>query len=117
MVGVVNLHLFQSTLPLRGATQAGRAIRHAVEFQSTLPLRGATWSTGTSAYGMRDFNPHSPCGERPGSPYLAIVQSVFQSTLPLRGATTALKALNNAYAFQSTLPLRGATCQVRCRVK
>ena len=34
--------LFQSTLPLRGATPAGIFIMAPLEFQSTLPLRGAT---------------------------------------------------------------------------
>ena len=57
--------VFQSTLPLRGATRSMRYAAELVEFQSTLPLRGATycpaWPRG---YGS-DFNPHSPCGERP----------------------------------------------------
>ena len=34
--------LFQSTLPLRGATGLGGAFASPEQFQSTLPLRGAT---------------------------------------------------------------------------
>ena len=33
---------FQSTLPLRGATTADKAVADGNGFQSTLPLRGAT---------------------------------------------------------------------------
>ena len=57
--------LFQSTLPVRGATFAKYfwQIIH-LEFQSTLPVRGAT---------------------RPG--HLQLVSIGFQSTLPVRGAT------------------------------
>ena len=33
-------------------------------FQSTLPLRGATSQTPSAPTKPRDFNPHSPCGER-----------------------------------------------------
>ena len=69
---------FQSTLPLRGATQA--------QFH-TLPLRGATMEKYYNITGNGNFNPRSPYGERqlhlPGGFGLA----GFQSTLPLRGAT------------------------------
>ena len=34
-------------------------------FQSTLPLRGATPRHDTARIAYKDFNPHSPCGERP----------------------------------------------------
>ena len=55
---------FQSTLPMRGATNAYFLSRQYTEFQSTLPMRGAThWENmDTAAAG-------------------------FQSTLPMRGAT------------------------------
>ena len=56
--------IFQSTLPVRGATTAYSLVCTAKEFQSTLPVRGAT----TLAQAL---------------PYLR----VFQSTLPVRGAT------------------------------
>ena len=34
-------------------------------FQSTLPMRGATYPSRRFLYGLDHFNPHSPCGERP----------------------------------------------------
>ena len=36
---------------------------------------------------MMNFNPHSPCGERPLLERRTIGQDGFQSTLPMRGAT------------------------------
>ena len=122
---------FQSTLPLRGATQRDGGWGHPPLFQSTLPLRGATTVNSTSGslpvisihaplagsdaiiidiyHHHPDFNPRSPCGERRqrdggwGHPPL------FQSTLPLRGATFAIPSALPSIGFQSTLPLRGAT--------
>ena len=41
---------FQSTLPLRGATNPWDETNPAVLFQSTLPLRGATGSNRRLAY-------------------------------------------------------------------
>ena len=35
-----------------------------------------------------DFNPRSPCGERPARSFPCLVASAFQSTLPVWGATT-----------------------------
>ena len=104
------IFLFQSTLPVRGATskinltnkpicisihapRAGSDTSSAdicalrFEFQSTLPVRGATVSVFQRLITFRYFNPRSPCGERPLM--LSVVPSVlvFQSTLPVRGAT------------------------------
>ena len=57
--------LFQSTLPMRGATCWHRTncVRTYI-FQSTLPMRGATRPDTPQTAHERDFNPHSPCGER-----------------------------------------------------
>ena len=78
--------IFQSTLPLRGATRRGdtqhqrqgisihaplagsdpNTVADAAKpkkFQSTLPLRGATSRLG-SLRRRPYFNPRSPCGER-----------------------------------------------------
>ena len=57
---------FQSTLPARGATRPQITVRASPIFQSTLPARGATTTETTSRAYMRDFNPRSPHGERPG---------------------------------------------------
>ena len=79
--------LFQSTLPLRGATATAVPCPTTILFQSTLPLRGATMyesgkqepnfisihaplagsdgSPGRVPHKFSHFNPRSPCGERP----------------------------------------------------
>ena len=81
--------VFQSTLPLRGATHNRLWYNHDKKFQSTLPLRGATkvcrfWdmynlisihaplagsdrSSPNCMLSSAYFNPRSPCGERPVS--------------------------------------------------
>ena len=56
--------LFQSTLPVWGATVEGGTVYGDGEFQSTLPVWGATGSPGDSTNPGTDFNPRSPCGER-----------------------------------------------------
>ena len=69
----------------RPNTSYQRAVKDI--FQSTLPVWGATparepeRSTGTY------FNPRSPCGERPGSFSRFYKRFRFQSTLPVWGAT------------------------------
>ena len=86
---VVELVLFQSTLPTRGATHFGAVPYNTqYKFQSTLPTRGATVAKV----------------ERQVMPRL------FQSTLPTRGATKPILPLSpHTSQFQSTLPTRGAT--------
>ena len=67
------LEIFQSTLPVRGATEENKRRMALYQFQSTLPVRGATrYNLIRRAYW------------------------VFQSTLPVRGAT-----LTNFLCMQS----------------
>ncbi len=103
-------------------------------FQSTLPVWGATIMMCPARFKPKNFNPHSPCGERrTETQTMYRIRRRFQSTLPVWGAThhndfasdvviisihtprvgsdlsspqkMALKRL-----FQSTLPVWGATC-------
>ena len=146
---VISIHT-----PLAGSDAALRKCWRSLIFQSTLPLRGATrpdnwtiWPTGyfnphspcgerrgwrcRSREGGCNFNPHSPCGERRGLAEMLevldisihtplagsdqtrqlddLADRVFQSTLPLRGATWTCSTSTTSTSFQSTLPLRGAT--------
>ena len=78
-------------------------------FQSTLPIRGATRKRLCFSPGGRDFNPRSPYGERPSHNLERPTSRTFQSTLPIRGATKGRKNLCGNRVFQSTLPIRGAT--------
>ena len=55
---------FQSTLPVRGATDKGNNVEQQMIFQSTLPVRGATTSVQLERNIPDNFNPRSPGGER-----------------------------------------------------
>ena len=56
-------------------------------FQSTLPVRGATGNMVTTIY-IPDISIHAPrAGSDPCIPYQGIEDFEFQSTLPVRGAT------------------------------
>ncbi len=127
--------VFQSTLPLRGATgNFPDRYSHASNFNPHSPC-GERRDEPTCCPSTTNFNPHSPCGERhnphcclgrlkyfnPHSPcgerqcfitqYVCHLQ--FQSTLPLRGATANASTPTAVVKFQSTLPLRGATATVK----
>ena len=100
---------FQSTLPLRGATKPWSRVRLTTRFQSTLPLRGATWPLMYQLPSCMSFQSTLPLR---GATSVGIEWSdldLFQSTLPLRGATSSIRVCGNSELFQSTLPLRGAT--------
>ena len=79
--------IFQSTLPVWGATRWSTSERKGHTFQSTLPVWGATPQCRRDYPAHGDFNPRSPCGERPSAGRLAWTTWVFQSTLPVWGAT------------------------------
>ena len=58
---------FQSTLPMRGATHCKTVSTRFFLFQSTLPMRGATAYPIKAPSIAPNFNPRSPCGERPST--------------------------------------------------
>ena len=101
-------------------------------FQSTLPVWGATWMRTALASSRSSFNPRSPCGERRGRESANELVGRFQSTLPVWGATIGVNVRNRGVfsfnprspcgerrfarrsgplciLFQSTLPVWGAT--------
>ena len=55
--------VFQPALPLRGVTSMSLLAHTLCLFQPALPLRGVTPVAGFVFFSVRDFNPHSPCGE------------------------------------------------------
>ena len=67
LVSSTFLRIFQSTLPVWGATLSGTAAACQRGFQSTLPVWGATGPSPRSSTTHLNFNPRSPCGERPCS--------------------------------------------------
>ena len=79
--------LFQSTLPLRGATRLPEGWTGKLKFQSTLPLRGAT-RDDRSRQCRLFISIHTPlAGSDFVTHYSSFLRCLFQSTLPLRGAT------------------------------
>ena len=80
---------FQSTHPVRGATNSASFRFMATVFQSTHPVRGATTSCSASCRTITYFNPRTPCGVRPRKTRRSIKEEIFQSTHPVRGATVA----------------------------
>ena len=79
-----------------------------VVFQSTLPLRGATWDAPTCCPSATNFNPHSPCGERLAVLFGDVASSGSQSTLPLRGATPQQQTITRHCSISIHTPLAGS---------
>ena len=79
--------VFQSTLPLRGATTSHQQTHQDDAISIHAPLAGSDASHGRHFCSPTDFNPRSPCGERLIGLKFDTRYSIFQSTLPLRGAT------------------------------
>ena len=102
--------LFQSTLPMRGATGDREWFEIICQFQSTLPMRGATWIRSEMGRAGEDFNPHSPCGERHGIVYGFPHFLEISIHTPHAGSDLVPDSTRNHFClFQSTLPMRGAT--------
>ncbi len=123
--------IFQSTLPVWGATggvgvtcisqrisihaprvgsdaeqECGGAVNH-ISIHAPRVGSDTVWDARTSF--PDDFNPHSPCGERPVMTDLMVNELIFQSTLPVWGATLVGDGHFIGGRFQSTLPVWGAT--------
>ena len=132
LAGKTATKLFQSTLPMRGATafpalevQSSTISIHAPHagsdldslrlmnkfnrFQSTLPMRGATFGFfHFFAYNL-NFNPRSPCGERLGCFRQFLPSFYFNPRSPC-GERPGVSFKRRCFSrFQSTLPMRGAT--------
>ena len=100
---------FQSTRPLRGATQA--RFRQDIQYSISIhaPLAGRDCIKPLYLAGFTYFNPRAPCGARLCFDGIRIGTDAFQSTRPLRGATPRSVCNSGGKLFQSTRPLRGAT--------
>ena len=81
---------FQSTRPVRGATERYGADWLAKKFQSTRPVRGATSHSLFTRRFLPCFNPRAPCGARLENWGESDNVKKFQSTRPVRGATHPL---------------------------
>ena len=123
-------NLFQSTLPLRGATvRQGRGadrvgisihtplagsdvvdVRHVYPVLISIhtPLAGSDFSRRSYNSNSFYFNPHSPCGERLLRMMFSNWLLVFQSTLPLRGATRLRAVGERLLPISIHTPLAGS---------
>ena len=79
--------LFQSTLPMRGATGSSRPTNRIMRISIHTPHAGSDGKLFGNPRRYSDFNPHSPCGERLLRFQVLGKCCIFQSTLPMRGAT------------------------------
>ena len=97
--------IFQSTLPVWGATWKRSRRTIDAPFQSTLPVWGATFC-GSSF----DFNPRSPCGERRENCRRSLRSCTISIHAPRVGSDRAGEIRKELITiFQSTLPVWGAT--------
>ena len=108
---VISIHALLAESDVR----QGGFVEIIPEFQSTLSLRRATRAMISTCSPDTDFNPRSPCGERPLPWPRSRHQRQFQSTLSLRRAThTNGPDARGPCQFQSTLSLRRATTTGTC---
>ena len=128
--------IFQSTLPVRGATSPYSVEKRIISISIHAPCTGSDPIATRRVSPYLYFNPRSLYGERLGTTGQKAEETPFQSTLPVRGATLAdvrvnvhggdfnprslygerrgaIKIFNDAIEFQSTLPVRGATARTR----
>ena len=81
------LHQFQSTHPMRGATSTGNLHTILRGISIHAPHAGCD-SFGSFPYSCPTyFNPRTPCGVRHSPSESFIFKKLFQSTHPMRGAT------------------------------
>ena len=80
------------------------------KFQSTRPLRGATNRTPKGGNTTMDFNPRAPCGARLAQRRISRIVICISIHAPLAGRDSTARCRQPALSsFQSTRPSRGAT--------
>ena len=98
---------FQSTLPLRGATNVFGALFPRAKFQSTLPLRGAT-TVFWRQYQREHISIHAPLT---GSDIMGdggVIAKVISIHAPLTGSDLKLASMGKAIAISIHAPLTGS---------
>ena len=102
--------LFQSTLPVRGATSTSMPTERFVKISIHAPRTGSDSYKSTNPLSVAGISIHAPrTGSDPELIEAIPVIVEFQSTLPVRGATSTAYRTFWRKIFQSTLPVRGAT--------
>ena len=109
----IRIRGFQSTHPLRGATQTVRIIIPDEIISIHAPLAGCDINIIRIKCKNNYFNPRTPCGVRP--PFRCVFTAFipFQSTHPLRGATIAPTNSPTQVTISIHAPLAGCDAESR----
>ena len=99
---------FQSTLPMRGATNGRRPLTVPQAISIHAPHAGSDRLGRLSGRCSRNFNPRSPCGERHVEYATRVIGYLFQSTLPMRGATKYTPSLRHLLLISIHAPHAGS---------
>ena len=100
--------VFQSTLPVRGATTPMIRPFAPSSISIHAPRAGSDRLCGSWSRRLCDFNPRSPCGERPVILTQILQISSFQSTLPVRGATLRICFSSQIFEISIHAPRAGS---------
>ena len=76
------------------------------------PLAGSDFGADLSDTLLCDFDPRSPCGERPEVIHIHVLHVNFDPRSPCGERLTPEQATSGDAEFRSTLPLRGATAKM-----
>ena len=91
-VALAALRMFQSTLPVGGATAYEIPVTDDLEVSIHAPRGGSDSGGEICKQVYVSFNPRSPWGERRRALWIESELEKFQSTLPVGGATYSVKA-------------------------
>ena len=105
----VSTFVFQSTLPVGGATSVNGKSDKITLISIHAPRGGSDFSTLVVPFSIDGFQSTLPVGGATNDGYIEQTAFEFQSTLPVGGATTYGIADTFTALFQSTLPVGGAT--------
>ena len=108
---------FQSTLPVRGATQRFSEIKSPTVFLSRLPVGGATRAAAPIRRGCSPFQSTLPVRGVTGKFWLKAMVKIISIHAPREGSDTAELGMQFTSLFQSTLPVRGATLRLAFQIQ
>ena len=91
----ISTFVFQSTLPLRGATKPSGIIARHSAISIHTPLAGSDVSAAVPTAAVANFNPHSPCGERRCSVPPSVGTDLISIHTPLAGSDDAAYPLSS----------------------
>ena len=103
MTSVISIHA-----PLAGSDILVHFLFPDSRISIHAPLAGSDGTFEADPTYSMDFNPRSPCGERPNSDEDEGRNGIFQSTLPLRGATTGTGYIPADVPISIHAPLAGS---------